>query len=278
MKKRILLILTICSILSVGIVSYAQDNNKGNTQLNIRIITKEGTIFDSYGTDDDVYFGVYLKDGRYQQWELDKKNYNDFESGSDDTYTVTLENATGADIRQAHIRKERRWGTLGDDWYLVDVEFFTEDGLMHHCKNINRLINTEQVIEYQVENQDIAETRLWIQTITYFYDDDGGTDSNVYFGIELENGHKYEWLLDNENKNDHEPRTGGTYERYCRRHNNSKIKRMWLRKAGLNDDWKLYVLTVDFQDERYEYYYKNYKLITNDHIYYYLPENSGIQD
>jgi phospholipase C/alpha-toxin len=77
-----------------------------------------------YGTFDNVYFGVELKDGRIKDIYLD--NY--FRYGRTNTYTITLNNTLScqpSDVRKIWIRKQRNIDSIpnpgGDDWYPVKV-------------------------------------------------------------------------------------------------------------------------------------------------------------
>jgi len=69
------------------------------------------------GTDDDVYLRV----NNGLRFDLDKRAYNDFERGDDDTYAVPLDVVTRAglsvkDITKARIEKSR--DGLGGGWFL----------------------------------------------------------------------------------------------------------------------------------------------------------------
>ncbi len=99
-------------------------------QMNVRVKTTSGSLINAYGTDNDVYFGVELKNGRIAEWKLDKSGYNDHENGDNDTYAVQMDRAAGSEVRKAWIRKQRGWeaGTAEDNWHLAEVEVTSADG------------------------------------------------------------------------------------------------------------------------------------------------------
>lgn len=115
-------------------------NTSTTLSLDVRVKTSSGSVSNCYGTDNNVYFGVELKNGRTVEWALDKSGYNDHENGDNDTYTVTLEKAAGNDIHRAWIRKQRGWqaGTAEDNWHLAEVEINSNDGQLQLLKPINQ--------------------------------------------------------------------------------------------------------------------------------------------
>ncbi|MCT4597386.1 MAG: zinc dependent phospholipase C family protein [Vallitalea sp.] len=127
------------------------DTTDESVELSIRVATKDGSIFETYGTDNAVFFGVELSNGRLMEWELDKPFHNDHEKGDNDTYIVTLDKAKGNYIRKAYIRKERGWDTGAEDnWYPLEVEVSSDDGLLQYTKPIDRWLIGNVDIVYDV--------------------------------------------------------------------------------------------------------------------------------
>lgn len=116
--------------------------SSGSVQLSVRVKTTSGSLSSCYGTDNDVFFGVELKNGRIQEWPLDLSSYNDHENGDNDTYQVTLNQASGADVRKAWIRKQRGWqaSTAEDNWHLAEVEVNSNDNMLNFIKPVNNWI------------------------------------------------------------------------------------------------------------------------------------------
>lgn len=84
--------------------------------LNIRIKTKGRSWRNWYtGTDDNVYFGVILKNNQNLELLLDKPGYNDFEAGDNDTYSFTLpRRVLIGDVKLLRLRKD--YINISDDW------------------------------------------------------------------------------------------------------------------------------------------------------------------
>jgi phospholipase C/alpha-toxin len=73
------------------------------------------------GTDDDIFFGMRLDDGRQIEILFDKTGYNDFERNDNDTYTFTVTDPTfqASQIRNLWLRKQK---ILGDDWKVYSIQ------------------------------------------------------------------------------------------------------------------------------------------------------------
>lgn len=102
--------------------------------LYVRIKTKDGSWYHTYGTDDDIYAGIQLQDGRTQEWLLDKSGYNDFEKGDNDTYTVTLSEAYSANIQTVWIRKK---SVFNDDWTPQEIQVTASDNGINFYQYLN---------------------------------------------------------------------------------------------------------------------------------------------
>jgi len=217
--------------------------------LDIRVKTKNGSITDTfYGTDNDVFFGVELTNGRLQEWKLDKSMYNDHENGCDDTYTVTLPKTAGNEIRKAYIRKQRGWeaNTVEDNWYPEEIEVTSNDGKCHFYNRVDQWLNGNSGIYFEVAPYTVNKVDLDIRIETKnsgFFGTDG-TDSDVYFGAELSNGTKIEWLLDKDYENECDKGDNDHYYQSINMPADGKIAKVWLRKSGIDDDWRPLNMTV----------------------------------
>ncbi|MFZ5352827.1 MAG: zinc dependent phospholipase C family protein [Bacillota bacterium] len=74
------------------------------------------------GTDNNIYFGMQLKDGTYREWPLDKEGYNDFEKNDIEDYFLFCGdmNFYPSKINYVWIRTEA-WNGIDDDWNLQNV-------------------------------------------------------------------------------------------------------------------------------------------------------------
>ena len=129
----------------------SESNHATSAPLNlkVRVQTTSGSIINAYGTDNDVYFGVELKNGRMAEWKLDKPAYNDHENGDNDTYAVQMDRAAGSEVRRAWIRKQRGWeaGTAEDNWHLAEVEVTSADGQLQFLTPVNNWLKGNTDIE-----------------------------------------------------------------------------------------------------------------------------------
>ena len=98
----------------------------------------------SAGTDDDVYLNI----GSHR-FSLDKRLYDDFERGDDDTYSVPIGNATRdglsiRDIRRVSIEKSR--DGIAGGWFLHGVTLRVNGRTFVRDRNIDRwLENSKRV-------------------------------------------------------------------------------------------------------------------------------------
>lgn len=122
-----------------------------NTSFNVRIKTKD----ESYaGTDNNVYFGIEVDDGRYFEWHLDDTWSNDFERGDNDTYSGTIPGAGSSEIRRIWVRKENTLG-ISDDWVPQEVQLTA--GSFSYTKTINQVINDHYGFYIDVRNNTMIQ-------------------------------------------------------------------------------------------------------------------------
>lgn len=231
--------------------SVCSNTYDSNITLNIRVKTKDGALTDTYGTDNDVYFGVELKNGRMHEWKLDKSGYNDHEKGANDTYTVILEKSVGSEIRKAWIRKQRGWeaGTAEDNWYPIEVEVTSSDNQCHFLKPLDMWFigNTGVDIVVSDCNYILDKVDVRIKTKDGGLFDAYGTDSDVYFGVQLSDGTTHEKLLDKSGYNDFEKGDDDWYSIEYSRLPDTVITKAWLKKVG-SDDWYPENITITNDD------------------------------
>ena len=99
-------------------------------KLKVRIKTKKNktkkvviktVTYTYYGTNDDVYFGILLRDGTKKEVLFDRSSYDDFESNCDGTYDFTLPSSIiPSDITKIWLRKQKIGP--GDDWNPEFIE------------------------------------------------------------------------------------------------------------------------------------------------------------
>lgn len=72
------------------------------------------------GTDDNVHFGLMLRNGEVLEYLMDKPGYNDFEMGDEDTYTFQLPRTVCYDdISAIQLRKD--YIKADDDWRMASM-------------------------------------------------------------------------------------------------------------------------------------------------------------
>ncbi len=121
----------------------AADDNRPIGTLTVRI--KTGTLSYS-GTNNDVYFGMELTNGKKKEWLLDKSGYDDFESGDYDSYYLYVGDTDfyPSQISRVWI-KCLKTGLLYDDWYCqsVSVEI---NGVTKLQQTLNRWFKSSSTI------------------------------------------------------------------------------------------------------------------------------------
>lgn len=112
----------------------------GSVNLTVRVKTSSGSITKCYGTDNDVFFGVELKSGKIEEWQLGTSGYNDFENGDNDEYVVCLKESNSSDIRKVWIRKQRGWEaeSFEDNWHVAEVAVRSDDGQLNLLVPLNK--------------------------------------------------------------------------------------------------------------------------------------------
>ncbi|AEB77536.1 phospholipase C [Clostridium botulinum] len=119
---------------------------------------------------------------------------------------------------------------------------------------IYRFLNEVSGTIQNTEDSNVKEIMLVIKTSN---EDKAGTDHTIYFGLETNQGKKYEWTLDNPG-NDFEKNQEDTYRILLK---NSKIdlkdiSKTWIRKekyGKIRDDWKPeYVKVIINSSVKYE--------------------------
>jgi hypothetical protein len=87
--------------------------------------TKTGSIFDFNGTNNNIYIGLKYG-GKTYEVLCDKPNYDDFERGDCDTYSLNLpENVNLSDVSAITVRMS---GALSDDWGCEFIEIKDSGG------------------------------------------------------------------------------------------------------------------------------------------------------
>ncbi len=86
-------------------------------EVEIEIHTKDGGIFDTYGTDDNVYLEVYENGSLVKSKLLDISNYNDFEMNSENgKYRVELGRPVYVGALSFKLNLKKAFGTGVDEW------------------------------------------------------------------------------------------------------------------------------------------------------------------
>jgi hypothetical protein len=135
------------------------------------------------GTDDDVYLRIGPGSGK--RFSLDKRLYDDFERGDDDTYSVPIGNATRegltvGDIDRVQIEKSKD----GSGWFLKGVTLVVNGRTLVRARSINRWLEdstrTWRAPGYTPSTARADVIPVWLQ----LRDDDFGPqdtgDINVY--------------------------------------------------------------------------------------------------
>ncbi|WBW97442.1 PLAT/LH2 domain-containing protein [Oceanirhabdus sp. W0125-5] len=105
------------------------------SNLTLEIKTGDTTYYNyGTGTDDDVYFGITLKDGTTKEWELDAGTYiNDFESGNTDKFYLYIDrystNISPENIEKVWLRKDDKYLSAGGDWYPEYIKVYLNSQL-----------------------------------------------------------------------------------------------------------------------------------------------------
>ncbi len=127
------------------------------------------------GTDDNVYFGVGLKNGQYMEMLFDKPGYNDFEAGDNDTYSFILPRRVQYnEISFFKLRKD--YINISDDWTLQDMTVRDQLGRVLLDKSINHtLVDREPyVINLNIDNMaENSVLQMDCKVMSFLYSLDG---------------------------------------------------------------------------------------------------------
>lgn len=119
--------------------------------LSVNVKTKD---VDWAGTDDWVYFGVELKDGRLYEWVLDNWG-NDFERGSNGRYTVTFPASSGSEINRVWIWKYKPAAQVSDGWHIQDISVSGNE--INFYKQIDHFIDSNYGFYMKVSNGEMEQ-------------------------------------------------------------------------------------------------------------------------
>lgn len=119
------------------------------TTFNVRIKTRSGYFWDTYGTDNTVLFGIEFTDGRWVEHTCDKSNYNDHEKGDNDWYSFTVEGVNGNMVRRVWLRKVRYAPEVHDDWYPQEFQLTSSDGQINRTQSVNRWFDGNWGMQYE---------------------------------------------------------------------------------------------------------------------------------
>ena len=133
------------------------------------------------GTDDDVFMRV----GRGLRFDLDKRAYDDFERGDDDTYAVRIDDIqrdglSVADIATAQIEKSP--DRLAGGWFLRSFEVRV-NGRVIVSETVNRWLENDRrtaraAITHDRRTSDVVPVRLALGEDDYLYGGDDEGDIN----------------------------------------------------------------------------------------------------
>lgn len=108
----------------------------GIRRLGISIKTTANGWFDTFGTDDNVYFALVLKDGSKFEMLLDTPGRNDFENGQVDTFVFELPRSVAlSEIVKIVLRKD--YLVFSDDWRPQWLKLSNENGAVIFHADIN---------------------------------------------------------------------------------------------------------------------------------------------
>jgi hypothetical protein len=110
------------------------------TSIRVRIRTADVR---NAGTDDNVY--LRISDTR--RFQLDKRLYNDFERGDDDTYSVPIDDALADGVRLgdiAYLQVEKSRDGLGGGWRLGGVRIWIDERLVVAADNVNQWLEDDR--------------------------------------------------------------------------------------------------------------------------------------
>lgn len=220
------------------------------------------------GTDDDIYFGMKMSNGTTREYLLDKTTdildgvyginlYNDFEQGNDDTYNFYIcdTDFDFSKVTSCYIRKSV-YIPIANDWKCESVEVKLDDQFVSSVY-LNQWFSGNTAQSWSVNGlkpgDSIGSFSVTVKTGSDLW---SGTDDNIYFGMQLDNGKTVEYYLDKSGYNDFENGCNDTYSLQLNdpQFPASNIRKVWMRKSTLlGDDWKFDSLTVTMKGKQVFY-------------------------
>ena len=210
------------------------------------------------GTNDDIYIRIYGDKGETSSLLLDKVNYDDFEAGDKDTYTVW-----GQDVGTIqYIRLI--WNNpnpyeIDDDVY---IEYCEVDGLGFH---VNRWFGSDYIFGLDVWPTELKDYNIKIQTGTF---DDAGTDVGIWLNIIGKDGTETGYLYLNSYIDGNAFENGNLDSFILRTKDVGEIERILLRKYYNDFGWYLEYVEIDD-------YFFNAKLWFDDYWVKELTPDAG---
>lgn len=111
------------------------------------------------GTDDDIYFGIELKNGDKKEWKLDKSFYNDFENGDKDEYYLYINDIDflPESVKKVWIEKKHINYSLGEAWYLSSLSV-NVNGKVASYIDVDKWIKGGDNIYFDVDWSSVTNT------------------------------------------------------------------------------------------------------------------------
>ena len=160
----------------VGNETFTNDNPSTARQYTVTVQVSGAS---GAGTNDDIYICIFGDKGQTSTLLLDKVNYDDFEAGDKDTYTVW-----GQDVGTINAIR-LSWENPNSDFEYDDdvlIEYCEVDGLGF---NINRWLGSESIWWAEAWPCELKDYDIKFQTGTFDY---AGTDVGVWLNIIGKNG------------------------------------------------------------------------------------------
>lgn len=116
----------------------------------LTVIITTGKEFGA-GTDDNIYFGIQMKNGKSKEWLLDKPGYNDFENGDSDEYYLYINDRSfmPSMVNKAWVRKENN-GSLFSDWLFKSFEINVNGKIVSSNSPNKWLTKKDNILKFNV--------------------------------------------------------------------------------------------------------------------------------
>ena len=150
----------------------------------IEIHTKDGGLFDTYGTDDNVYLEVYEKGRLVKSKLLDISNYNDFEMNSENgKYPVELGRPVYVGDLSFKLNLKKAFGTGVDEWtpdaawitcYRAGYEVLAKQKVLtkaHHFEDFNKPLT----LDFSAGGNLTYDSVLNLKIISFMLSNDNST-------------------------------------------------------------------------------------------------------